>query len=405
MKKSSLNFIFCLKDKSGKTYYGILPARDKRDVRRRLAHMGLFFVDAQACDIEKVYQSRMNLDVLLMVTHRLSSLIESGVPILNAMSILWRQTQDKTSQIVINHMYRDLEDGRKLSEAMDRFPNIFSTTYRALICVAEGSGGLVAILRKITDFLQYQRKIIMQTKRATLYPLIVLVSAVLVLIGMFTFVVPVFQNVLMKMNAELPLLTKVVLGISAVIRSPYFFVPLLVLVILFILLYQKFRGNKKFIYHVDRCKLRIPLLGNILRMLAVSQFIHSMSMLISAGRTITESFNISKESANNQEIAQSAQKVQKQVEQGSSLYDAFKAEETFPILLVEMVGIGESSGKLAIVFEQLSAHFDEEVEFDLNRLFTVLEPLLIVMVGAIVIVTLLAIYLPIFSIWRSLATA
>lgn len=399
------HFIFKLKDKGGKSYYGIMPAKSKRDVQRQVAVMDLFFVEASPCDINAVYQSKMKLDVLLMLTHRLSSLIESGVPILRAMNILWRQTQDRTSQIVVNHMYQDLAEGKKLSESMDRFPNVFSVTYRALICVAEGSGGLVEILKKITEFLEYQRKIVMQTKRATLYPLIVVSASLVVLIGMFTFVVPIFSNVLKRFDADLPILTRVVMGISTVMRSPYFLAGVFAAAVMVFLAYQRFHKNARFMYYRDVIKVRLPFVGKIMHMIAISQVIHSLSMLLSSGRSAMESFEIAKDSADNQEVALALGRVQKQVEQGASLYESFKEAGTFPVLLVEMVGIGESSGKLTSVFDRLSAHFDEEVEFDLNRFFTILEPLLIVMVGLIVIVTLLAIYLPIFSIWKSLSGA
>jgi len=395
-------FIYKLKDETGKALYGFLDASDKKELKRRLRQSTYYFISAVECDKNRIFKKRIDLDTLLMFTRRLASLIEAGIPILTAMHILWRQTEEQTLQLVISHIRRKLEEGKKISEALEDFSNIFPVMYRSMISVAEKAGGLVAILKKLTVYIDYQRQTIMRAKKATLYPVIVVIFAFLVLICMFTFVVPTFQSILIKLKIELPLLTRVVLWISKVLRSWQFIVTFFVLGGAIVFTYKNLRKNPKFSYYFDYFKFKIPILGYILYSISLSRFIHSLSILIGAGLPIIESFKVAKMTTSNQRLLIGIDEVQQKVEQGASLYESFKGAKIFPVLVTEMIGIGESAGTMVNSLNNLAAHFDEEIEYRQNKLFTLIEPFLIMVVGGIVIITLLAIYLPIFSIWKGL---
>jgi type IV pilus assembly protein PilC len=396
-------FIYKLKDQSGKTLYGFTEAENKRELKHKFRYSQFYFISAEAARRKDIFKRKADLNQLLMFTHRFSSLIEAGIPILSAVMILWRQTDDQTLQLVISHMREKMEGGETLTRALKDFPRIFPLMYTALIGVAEKAGGLVHVLKKLTSYLEYQKNIISRTQKATLYPTIVIVFAVIVLLGMFTFVVPTFENVLSKLDIELPILTKAILWISQTLRSGYFILGVFIFVTAGIFIYKWLKRGEKFAYRVDDLKLRIPFFGDILYTVAISRFIHSLGILMGAGVPIIQSFDAAESTVANRKIENSIASVQKQIEHGESLYKSFDEQKDFPIILTEMVGVGETSGTIVDIFERLATHFDQEVDYRLNRFLTFLEPFLIIFVGGIVILILLSVYMPIFSLWQGLA--
>ena len=395
-------YIYKQKDDTGKTLHGFLEAYDKKDLKKRLRHSNYFFVAADPTRRERIFNQKVDLETLLVFTRRLSSLIESGIPILGAMHILWRQTEDEKMQLVISHIRNRLEEGKTLSSALDDFPRIYPPIYRAMIEVAERAGGLVVILKRLTEHLEYQRVFVARIRKATWYPVFVIGFALLVFLGMFTWFVPTYQKVLVRLNVELPLFTRMVLSISEFLRSPLTISGIIVVVAGIFVSLRFLKNNARFHYMLDRHKLRLPVIGSILRALTLGRFVRSLSILIGSGLPIIDSFRVARTTAANQYVADQIDAVQQQVERGNTLYDSFREIPLFPVMFVEMVGVGESSGSISQAFEHLANHFDEEVEYKQNRFFTYLEPALILLVGGIVLFTLLAIYLPIFSVWEGL---
>lgn len=397
------NYLYKLKDDTGKNLYGFWEARDVKELKSRLRNFDFYFVSARVYDIKHLVRKKVSFDALLMFSHRLTSLVESGIPILTALNILWRQSEEKTMQLVLSRMYRHVEDGEKISTALNEFPNIFPFMYRSLVHVAEKTGSLIFILKKIVEYLEYQRQFMVRVKKAMMYPMIVMGLTILVLIGMFTFVVPTFQKVLLGLKADLPVITRVVLGISMVMKNKYFIVFMLTLIVTTIVAYRQLRKIPHFAYLADKQLVLLPYFGNLFFTMALSRFIHSLRVLIASGLPIVESLEVAKSTINNRYLARYIDQVQEGVRQGRSLYDTFRQTRAFPVLFVEMLGVGESVGTVTKILENLTRHFDEEVDYKLNKFLTIIDPLLIIIVGTIILFTMLAIYMPIFSIWNKLA--
>lgn len=397
-------FLYKVKDDTGRTLFGLTEVPDVKDIKKQFRNSEFYFVSAARYDLVHLSKIALSLDDLLMFTHRFSSLIEAGVPILSSLHILWKQSETKNVQIIVSHIRRKLEEGATLREAFGDFPRVFSGMYLALIAVAEVGAGLVEILKKISEYLQDQRQFISRVKRATLYPAFVLGFALLVMVGMFAFVVPTFQKVILRLHGELPFLTKFLLGISNVIRNPFFIAFAVVAVVAGIIFYHGFSKTKTFRFMVDSWKLKAPFLKDVLYPLSVGRFVRSLGLLIGSGVPLVVAIDVAKTTVVNVRIEAAIDEIRKQVVEGGTLYEAFKSTKTFPIMLVEMVGIGESSGKLQQLMERLADHFDEEADYALHKFLTFLEPLLIILVGGIVLVVLLGIYLPIFSLQSVLRT-
>ncbi len=395
-------FLYKLRDDTGRTLFGITEAKDINDVKRQFRNSDNYFVSADKYDLSRLARISLTLDELLMFTHRLSSLVEAGVPILLALHILWRQSESKNIQIIVSYIRQSIEDGANLLDAFSAFPNVFSKMYLALIGVAEVGAGLVEVLRKLSQNLQEQKKFIVRIKRATMYPIIVLSFAFLVLMGMFMFVVPTFQKVLVNLNAKLPLLTQILFNISNILRNVNFLIITGAVVVLGILFYKIMRPTKTFSYFIDSLKLRLPFVKKIFYPLSVARFSRSLSLLIGGGVRLVSAIDVAKTTVVNVRVENAISDIRKQVTEGGSLYEAFKSTKAFPIILVEMVGIGENSGKLPQVLEKVANHLDEEVDYLLYKFLTMLEPLLIVLLGGIILIVFLGTYLPIFSLQGAL---
>lgn len=396
-------YVYLLKDETGKKMFGVCQGTSISNIKQKLREYPYFFISAQPTDIQKIFKTKVDLHQSLVFTRRLSSLIDSGIPIVSVMNILWRQTEDRNMQLIISHISKNIENGSTIASAMDYFPYLFSPMYRSLIRVSETSGGLVYILKRLVAYLDGQKALITKIKKATFYPALVTVFAFLVLIGMFTFVVPTFQKVLLRLNVDLPVLTKMIISISQFMRSWVFLLTVFILGagIWGACIYIKRR--KSLVYRLDSLKLKLPIFGEILYITALSRFVNSLSVLLASGLPLVQSLELAKATTANQRFVHLISRVQKEVEQGQSIYKSFKGMGVFPVLMVEMLGVGESSGSIVESLENLTKHFDEEVDYRLNQVLTLIEPLLILFVGVIVVVTMLAIYLPIFSVWQGLS--
>ncbi len=395
-------YIYKVKDETGRALYGVMDVPTKKDVKRRLVNTDLFYISAEPFHLNRLFRKGTDLQALTMFTHRLTSLVEAGIPILPAMNILWRQTEDKTMQLVICYLKLELEDGNRISDAMGNFPRIFPPVYRALIRVAEIGGALVQVLRKLTEYLEHQAQIVTRTKKALFYPLIVVAFSILVTIGMFTFVVPTFEKILLKLNIDLPLITQMIIKLSHLLRSWIFWASLAAGVLILIVFYRRFRYEPHFALIKDKFIYNFPHLGRIMFLISLSRFVRSLSVLLGAGIPIMESLDVAKSTSANQLIIANLDKIKRKIESGGSLYHSFKEVNVFPVMMIEMLGVGESSGMLVKVLEKLTKHFDEEIDYEINKFLTILEPFLIIVIGAVVLLTLLAVYMPIVTIWQGL---
>ncbi len=395
-------FLYKLKDDTGRTFFGVTEGKDVQDVKKQFRSSEYYFISAKNYDPAQFAKIKLNLDNLLMFTHRLASLIEAGVPILLSLHILWKQSENKEVQIMVTQIRKKLEDGATLRQSFDTFPEVFPIMYLALISVAEVGAGLAGILKKLSQYLQDQREFVGRIKRATLYPLLVLGFAFLVLMGMFIFVVPTFQKVLLKLHVQLPALTKMLFSISSLVRNPLFLASAVVVISTAVFLYKRLRKTKQFGFVIDSWKLKMPGFKSIFYSLAVSRFARSLSLLIGSGVPLVTAVEVAKATVTNIPIENAISQLREGVMEGVSLYDAFKSTKMFPIMLVEMVGIGESTGKLPYLLEKVADHLDEEVDYKIHKMLTYLEIVLIIMVGAIVLVILLGIYFPIFTLQNTL---
>lgn len=395
-------FVYKSKDEFGKVFHGMVEAQDKKDIKAKVKKIEGFFIDAYVCNEKELFKLKVNMNQLLLFTSRFYSLIEAGVPILSVMSILWRQTESKDMQLIISYIRNRLEKGASLSEATACFPRTFPFMYRALLSVAESGAGLEIILKKLSEYLEKQKKFVERVQGAMVYPTIVLSFAGVVIVLLFVFVVPTFIGVLEKLQVEIPAVTQLVINISAFFRSFYF--PLIVGTTVAVIYFgrKKLESDYAFAVLFDSIKFKIPVLGRVAYLMCISRFLHSLSLLVAAGVPVLKSFEIARPATGNKKIERDLRQVERQVIGGGSLYVSFKKAKAFPVLLVEMVGVGETTGTLGASLGKVAVHFDEELDAQLTKMLGLLEPILIIGVGGVVGLVLMSIYLPIFQLWQGI---
>jgi type IV pilus assembly protein PilC len=400
------NFIYKVKDERGKIYLGVSEAADVKTLKQNLRDHGWYALKVSPFRERTrgfLFRRRVDIDLLIMFTHQLASMLDAGIPILTGLDIMWKQIDDPTFQVVISQIRNKLSQGKSLSQVFNEFPDIFPPIYRSLLAVAETSGNLVKVLRKLLEYLNNQKEFTIKIKKATTYPLIVIVFAIFVVFLMLLWVVPVFQSVFSKLKIELPLFTKVVMGISSVMRSGWFWLLAACLFLIVFFIYKRFRATAIGKDAIDRLKLKIPILGKIIYGAAVARFVRSLSLLLGGGLPITRSIEVAKTTVINTRILKALNWVEEKIVEGSALGVSLDDTRIFPPFLVEMVSIGEESGTLVEMLDRVGLHFEEDLDYRLHKFLTYLEPLLIIFVGGLVVFILLSIYLPIFKLWGGVA--
>lgn len=400
------SFIYRVKDETGRVFSGVMEADNVRSLRRKLHDSGYYVISVSSVKERKevpFFSKRITLDVLLTFTHQLSSMIEAGLPILMSLDILWREIDHPKMQIVISQLRNRLSEGSSFSEALEEFPQVFSPMYRALFKVAETGGGLVTVLKKLTQYLEKQKEFITKVKGALMYPLIVVGVAILVVIFMLLFVVPTFQKVFRTLKIELPFFTWMIINISKLMHSPYLWLSIFLIGFTLYFSYKKLRNHPKVGVKIDKAKLRLPLFGSIFYLASIGRFTRSLSLLVGGGLPIAESMDIASQTAVNKEIESSLDWAKRRIVEGVALNEALRETKTFPAILVEMIAVGEQSGTLAEMLEKVATHFEETLDSRIKRFLTFIEPILVVIVGGMVLFILLSLYLPIVKLWQALS--
>ncbi len=400
------NYIYKVRNVDGRVFLGVLEADDMRALRKKLRNSG-YYVVALAPQTERrrilsLFEEGITLDTLTLFTRQLASMLEAGMSIISALETIWKSLSNHRMQLVISQMKNQMASGGSLSKSVNEFPQVFPAIYRALMSVAETGAGLVPILKKLVEYLENQRAFIDRIKRATLYPVTVVVFAVLVLVLMLTLVVPTFEKVFAKINVPLPFLTRVIIHISAAMRSVAFWIILPGIIGALFFAYKRMKAVPQGALLLDRLKLKLPIFGKIYYLASVERFTRSLGLLLGGGLPIIASIDVAKGTTNNRELENALQLVEKKVVAGVALSEAFRETKLFPVLMIEMINLGEHTGTLTEMLERTADNLSNELDMRIHKFLTLLEPMLIIFVGGLVAFILFVIYMPIFSLWQSL---
>jgi len=350
---------------------------------------------------------KVKIKAVTQFARQLSTLQDAGLPILRSLRILEEQQRSGTFKRTIGYVADDIEGGSTLSEAMGRHPRTFDRLLVSMVAAGETGGVLDLILARVADFMEKAQKLKSRVKSAMIYPIVVISAAFLILLGLMLFVVPNFKDALTEMTegAELPKITQIVLGISNWIALQYGWAVLLGVpfAIIFTLKFiRRFRIGR---YILDSIKLRIPVMGQITGKVSVTRWTRTLGTLISAGVPILDAINVTRETAGNEVFAKMLNNVHNSIRQGDTFAGPLRHSKTVDLIVSNMVAVGEETGDLDKMLLKVADNYDEQVDVLVASLMSMLEPIMIVVLGTMVMTIVLAIFAPMIQIITSLSSS
>jgi type IV pilus assembly protein PilC len=333
---------------------------------------------------------------LQVFSRQFATLIEAGVSIVSALAILEEQTEDKVLIPVIAEVRSDVESGSILSKALGRHPRVFNRLFIAMIEAGEASGTLDKVLDRVAMQIEKEAAIKRRVKGAMVYPIVVLVFALLVLTGLLLFIVPVFVNVFKDLNGKLPTLTQYVVNMSNLLRNDWFIIfPALGLATWGLLRAKKTERGRQI---WDRLKLRVPMkIGDVVLKVTMARFSRTLATLIGSGVDIVRSLEITGATAGNWVVEEGLAEVRVRVHEGVPIAQPLLENPVFPPMVSQMIRIGEETGELEKMLGKVADFYEDEVDASISALTSIIEPIMMIGVGAMVGVIVIAMYLPMFK--------
>ncbi|MGW9586357.1 type II secretion system F family protein [Microbacterium sp. NPDC055455] len=339
---------------------------------------------------------------LAVFARQMAGLINAGLPLMRTLAILIEQTDDKKLQPALVQVHADVESGSSFSAALARHPQTFPPLMLSIVKVGEAGGFLGGALRSIAD--NYQREAELQNKvrAAVTYPIIVLVIAIVGVLVMVTFIVPIFAGMFESLGSELPLPTQILVTIS---NNMWWMLPALALIaIVAVVWWRANRHTEQYRRAVDPVKLKMPIFGKLTTKIAVARFSRNLSMMLNAGVPIIQALSIVGQASNNWKIEQAVREVQESIRQGRSFAAPLAKADVFPAMVPQMVSVGEESGTLVDMLASIADFYEDEVETATSQLSSTIEPILIVGLGVVIGAMVISLYLPIFTLYGELSS-
>ena len=338
---------------------------------------------------------------LMVMTRQLATMVSAGLTLLRALRVLEEQTESKKLRSALVDVRKSVEAGSSLSDSLQRHPKVFSELYIAMVRAGETGGFLESTLSRVADHLEAEEQLRRQVKSAMVYPAVVLSFALLILTAMILFIVPVFAKVFKENGAQLPGLTRFTIGISDAVRGyPYVIVGIVAVVVVG---FMKWKKSDAGTATWDRVKLKFPLkIGEIAQKIALARWSRTLSSLVTAGVPMLEAISVTGKTSGNKTIENAMESVRASVASGGTISDALKREPVFPGLVHHMVGVGEETGGLEQTLGKVADFYEDEVEAAVKSLTSVLEPIMIIVIGGIVGFVVISMYLPMFKVYDTI---
>lgn len=401
-------YVFKAMDLAGTQAKGEVEAESKQSVADQLKARGLIVLDISdksraKQDIELPWANRIKLGDLAVMTRQLATMVSSGMTILRALYVLEAQTENKKLAAELVLVRKDIEAGLPLSDALERHPKTFNPLYVAMTRAGETGGVLEESLLRVADQLESEASLRRQVKSAMAYPIVILVFASAVMLGMVAFIVPVFAGVFEELgsDAEMPAMTKFTMAISDVVTGYWYLLILGSVGGAFA--FAKWKKTPKGRAVWQRFLLRIPFkIGDIFQKVALARWSRTFSALMGAGVPLLQAIDITKQTAGNIVVEEAMDAVTTSVKAGGSISAPLMDSPVFPSMVGHMVKVGEETGALTTMLSKIGDFYEDQVAASVKALTSILEPVMIVFVGGIVGFIVISMYLPLFSVYDAI---
>jgi type IV pilus assembly protein PilC len=401
------NYAFKALDLGGSASKGEMEAMDKQAVAQQLRSKGLIVVDieekkaANAGDLLARFQ-RVKPDELVIATRQLATMVNSGMSLLRSLYVIEEQTENDKLRDIFIEVRKDVEAGVSLSDALRRRPDIFNELYVAMVQAGETGGILDMTLQRVATQLEKDAALRRQVKAAMVYPSLIGGFALVVLFALVAFLVPVFEKIFADFGGELPTITKFTVFLSHLVTQRWYVMIAVTVGVVWLFRYWKRsdRGHTQW----DRLKLKAPMkIGGIVQKICLARFSRTFSGLVAAGVPMLEAIDITGRTSGNRVIEFAMEEVRESVKRGGSLTAPMtEVPEAFPVMVTQMIGVGEETGALETMLSKVADFYEEQVDAAVKALTSILEPVMIVVVGGIVGFIVIAMYLPMFKVYDSI---
>jgi type IV pilus assembly protein PilC len=334
---------------------------------------------------------------LVIFTRQFATMIGAGLPLIQALEILSKQTDNKTFADMIAEIKGDVEGGSTFADALKKHPKVFTDLYANMVAAGEAGGILDTILVRLATYIEKAEKLKRKVKGAMVYPAVTITVAILVIVIIMVFVVPTFGKMFETLGGELPAPTQMLIDMSDFLGGKGGLIVLASIVSIIVAIVQ-FKKTKKGNKMIDALMLKLPVMGILLRKVAVAKFTRTLGTLISSGVAILEGLNITAKTAGNKVIEEAVMEVRQGVSQGKTISEPLAEVKVFPPMVIQMIAVGESTGALDSMMEKIADFYDEEVDQAVENLTSMIEPMLMVFLGGTVGFIVIAMYLPIFKL-------
>lgn len=404
-------FVARVRDSKGNSKKEKITAQSVSEARSSLRSRGLIIQD-----LKQAQEFKLNGDINLeplealltkvsvkdkaIFSRQFATLINAGVAIVRGLGVMAEQCANPKLKKALIQISADVQQGMNLSEAMRKHPDCFDNLYTSMVQAGEVGGVLDEVMNRLSKLLEDVARLQNQIKSALTYPVAVAIFAFTIFIGMTVFLIPIFADIFKQLNVELPPLTQFMLTTSAFIRGFWWFIPIVFFGASFAFTqYYKTRLGRE---TIDRLSLKVPLFGDLIQKTAVARFSRTFGALTRSGVPILTALEIVRDTAGNQIIANAVDASRKEIQQGGMISLALQKEQVFPVMAIQMISIGEETGELDQMLAKVADFYEDEVEQAVKALTSIIEPIMIVVIGVMVGGILMSMYLPMFKIFEKL---
>jgi type IV pilus assembly protein PilC len=389
-------FSYTARDQKGALKTDTIEAANREDVVQQLRKLRLNVVKVEeAAKAKQKTAGAIPMRDVVIFTRQFSTMINSGLPLVQALDILSKQTENKALAAVTRQVVFDVESGHTVADALAKHPKAFTDLYVNMVAAGEAGGILDTILMRLATFMEKNDALVRKVKGAMIYPGVIFSVAAIAVSVLLIFVIPVFQSMFASVNLALPLPTRIVIGLSQFLKGYWWLIGIGAFG--GFQLFKRYYATPKGKLVVDKALLGFPVLGDVLRKSAVSRFTRTLGTLISSGVSILDGLEITAKTAGNRVIQDAIMASRSSIAGGDTISAPLAKSNVFPPMVISMIAVGEQTGGLDEMLSKIADFYDEEVDAAVSGLLSLLEPVMIVFLGVVVGGMVVAMYLPIFD--------
>jgi len=394
---------YTAKDKNGHTVIGVLDGVSESEVVEALHKKDLVVVLIEQAKKKrfKLKEKKIKLDDLVIFSRQLATMIDAGIPLVQSLGILGEQTENRQLRNVVIMVRQEIEGGMSFCDALAKHSSIFSELFINMTRAGEASGMLDEILDRLATYLEKTAALTRKIRSSLVYPAVVVTMAILITSVLLLKVVPTFKGIFEMLGGQLPLSTRILIGVSDLLRKYFLFLVGLLGVVAF--LFKRYISTEKGQYNFDNQKLKVPVLGQLFRKVAIVKFSRTFSTLVKSGVAVLNALDIVAKTSGNKVIEETVMSCRSAVRDGESISKPLSKSGIFPLMVCRMMSVGEQTGQLEKMLTKIADFYDEQVDAAVSGLTSMIEPLVIAFLGIVIGGIVISLFLPIFKISELIA--